>query len=88
MRKKKLCFYYKGPYDGNHDCPLRPKGKANRVMWAYYEESESDNSDQQYDIEEIDGEKEEDKADYFSKIESKDGEGDGQLREARLTSIK
>ena len=39
LRKKKLCFYCKGPYDSNHDCPLRPKGKANRDMWAYYEES-------------------------------------------------
>ena len=44
LRKKKLCLYCKGPYDAKHDCPLRPKGKANRVMWAYYEESKSDNS--------------------------------------------
>ena len=57
LRKKKLCFYCKGPYDANHDCPLRPTGKANKVMWAYYEESKSDNLDQQSDIEEIDGEK-------------------------------
>ena len=70
LRKKKLCFYCKGPYDMNHDCPLRPKGKANRVMWAYYEESESDNSDQQSDIEEIAGEKEEDEAENLSKMES------------------
>ena len=39
LRKKKLCFYCNGAYDANHVCPLRPKGKANRVMWAYYEES-------------------------------------------------
>ena len=31
----------------NHDYPLRPKGKASRVMWAYYEDSDSENSDQQ-----------------------------------------
>lgn len=29
LRRKKLCFYCKGPYDANHDCPLRPKGKEN-----------------------------------------------------------
>ena len=85
LRKKKLCFYYKGPYDANHDCPLRPKGKANRFMWAYYEESNLDNLDQQSDIEEIDREK---KVENLSKIEFKDGEGDRQLREAHLTSIK
>ena len=57
-------------------------------MWAYYEESKLDNSDQQCDIEEIIGEKKEDKAENLSKMEFKDGEGDGKLREARLTSIK
>ena len=65
MRKKKLCFYYKGPYDANNDYPLIPKGKDNKIMWAYYEESKSNNSDQQSDIEEIDGEKKEDKVKKF-----------------------
>ena len=37
------------------------------------------------DIEEIDGEK---KVENLSKMEFKDAEGDGQLREAPLTSIK
>lgn len=46
LRQKKLCFYCKGSYDANHDCPLRPKGRANRVMWAYYEDSESDHEGQ------------------------------------------
>ena len=44
LRRKKLCFYCKGPYDRDHDCPMRPKGKANRVMLAYYEGSDSDSS--------------------------------------------
>ena len=26
---KKLCFFFKGPYEFGHDCPTRPKGKAN-----------------------------------------------------------
>lgn len=47
--RKKLCFYYKGPYDKDHDCPMRHKGKANRVMWAYYEDSDSDNSGHEVD---------------------------------------
>lgn len=45
LRKKKLCFFCKGPYEFGHDCPMRPKGKANRVMWAYYEGSDSDSSE-------------------------------------------
>ena len=44
LHKKKLCFYCKGPYDRDHDCPMRPKGKANKVMWAYYEDLDSDSS--------------------------------------------
>ena len=44
LRRKKLCLYSKGPYDIDHDCPMRPKGKANRVMWAYYEGSNFDSS--------------------------------------------
>ena len=32
LRRKKLCFYCKGPYDRDQDFPIRPKGKANRVM--------------------------------------------------------
>ena len=45
LRNKKLCFYYKGPYYTNHEYSITPKGKANRVVLAYYEESKSDNLD-------------------------------------------
>ena len=41
LRKRKLCFYCKGPYVINHDCPIKPKGKSNRAMWALIEESDS-----------------------------------------------
>ena len=41
---KKLCFFCKGPYEFGHDCPMRPQGKANRAMWAYYEGSDLDSS--------------------------------------------
>ena len=47
LRKKKLCYWCKEPYNRDHDCPLQPKGKANRFMWAYYEDSDSDEVDQQ-----------------------------------------
>lgn len=40
--KKKICFFCKVPYEFGHDCPMRPKGKANQVMWAYYEGSDLD----------------------------------------------
>ena len=29
LRRKKLCFFLKGPYEFGHDCPMRPNGKAN-----------------------------------------------------------
>ena len=47
LRKKKLCYWCKEPYHKDHDFPLRPKGKANHFMWAYYEDSDSDEVDQQ-----------------------------------------
>jgi hypothetical protein len=47
LKKKKLCYWCKEPYNRDHDCPLRPKGKANRFMWAYYEDSDSDEADRQ-----------------------------------------
>ena len=47
LKKKKLCCWCKEPYNRDHDCPLRPKGKANHFMWAYYEDSDSDKVDQQ-----------------------------------------
>ena len=37
LRKRKLCFYCKGPYDINHDYPMKPKGKSNRAMWTLIE---------------------------------------------------
>lgn len=42
---KKLCSYCREPYDLNHDCPLRPKGKAHRIMWVPYEDSEPKKTD-------------------------------------------
>ena len=29
LHRKKLCFFCKGPYEFGHECPMRPKGKAN-----------------------------------------------------------
>lgn len=65
----------------NHDYPLRPKGKENRVMWAYYEDFDSENSDQQFENEES--------------IEEKEGTDDigyektkGRIKEAHLTSVQ
>ena len=29
LPRKKLCFFFKGPYEFGHDYPMRPKGKAN-----------------------------------------------------------
>lgn len=72
LRKKKLCFYCKGPYDVNYDCPLRPKGKANRAMWALYEGS---NSDQQSDYEDSESEKSEQEVEVEAEVK---------LKEARL----
>lgn len=44
LTKKKLCYWCKEPYKKDHDFPLRPKGKVkvNHFMWAYYEDSDSD----------------------------------------------
>lgn len=56
LRKKKLCFFCKGPYEFGHDCPMRPKGKANRVMWAYYKGLDSDSSERHdEDPDEVEG---------------------------------
>ena len=78
LRKKKICFYCKGPYDMKHDYPLRPKGKENKVMWAYYEDSNFENSDQQSENEESIEEKEDI---GYEKIK-------GRLKEAHLTSVQ
>ena len=81
LRKKKNCFYCKGPYDMNHDCPLRPKGKENRVMWAYYEDSDSENSDQQFENDESIEEKE-------GTYDIGDEKTEGRLKEALLISVQ
>ena len=55
--RKKLCFFFKGPYEFGHDYPMRPKGKANGVMWAYYEGLDLDRSEHHdEDLDEEDGE--------------------------------
>ena len=51
MRKKKLCYSCKDPYNKDHDCPLWAKGKANRFMWEHYEDSDSDEDDHQFVLE-------------------------------------
>lgn len=80
LQRKKLCFYCKGPYDANHDCPLRPKGKENRVMWAFVEDSKSD---QQSNSEDSRGKHEEEK----SENEEEQGESSKHLG-AHITSIQ
>ena len=65
----------------NHDYPLRPKGKKNRVMWAYCEDSNSTNSDQQSENEESIEEKE--GIDDIS-----DEKTEGRHKEAHLTSVQ
>lgn len=35
LRRKKLCFHCRGPYDANHDCPMKPKGKNKMMEWFY-----------------------------------------------------
>lgn len=42
LRKKKLCFWCKGPYDDKHGCPLRPKEKKKQMEWFYEGEEQSD----------------------------------------------
>lgn len=88
LRNKKLCFYCKGPYDMNHDCPLRPKGKANRVMWAFYEDSDSENSEQQTENEESSEEKENLDDEKFKQMSTNEGKVEGRLKEACLTSVQ
>ncbi|XP_059065756.1 uncharacterized protein LOC131857345 [Cryptomeria japonica] len=85
LRQKKLCFYCKGPYDANHDCPLRPKGRANRVMWAYYEDSESDHEGQPAGYEDLEAE---DDTQGPLRLDKMDAEVDEHLKEALLTSIQ
>ena len=51
LRKKKLCYLCKDPYNKDRDFPLRAKGRANRFMWEYYEDSDSDEDDQQFVLE-------------------------------------
>lgn len=47
LRKRRLCFYCKGPYDINHDFPMKSKGKSNRAIWALIKDS---NLDHQFEI--------------------------------------
>ena len=77
LRKQKLCFYYKGPYDRDHDCPMRPKGKANKVMWAYYADFDSE-----HEVDHSDAEPE-------AKAEAPETKEEPELHlhEARLSSI-
>ena len=63
LHRKKLCFFLKGPYEFGHDYPMRPKKKANHVMWAYYEGSYLENLEHHdEDPDEIEGEQEVDSA--------------------------
>ena len=75
LRKKKLCFYCKGPYDINHDYPMKPKGKSNCAMWALIEDSDTD---QQSEINDLESEK---------KHHDEELEEEVKLKEACLTSI-
>ena len=76
LRKKKLCFYCKGPCDINYDCPMKPKGKSNRAMWALIEDFDSD---QQSEINDLESEKTEHDEELEEEVK---------LKEARLTSIQ
>ena len=73
LRKKKLCFDCKGPYDISHDYPIKPKGRSNRAMWALIEDSDSN---QQFEINDLESEHDEEL------------EEEVKLKEARLTSIQ
>ena len=79
LRRKKLCFYFKGPYNRDHDFPMRPKGKANRVMWAYYKGSNCDSSGHEDDHNDVKPEVE--------ALETKE-DPELQLQEAHLSSIQ
>ena len=81
LRRKKLCFYCKGPYDRDHDCPLRPKGKANRVMWAYYEGSDSDSTTHEDDHSDTEPKGE-------TEVSEHKEEPELHLQQARLSSIQ
>lgn len=47
LRKRKLCFYCKAPYDQNHNCPLKPKGPNRQMEWFYEGDDIADLTDQQ-----------------------------------------
>ena len=76
LRKRKLCFYCKGPYDINHYFPMKPKGKSNRAMWALIEDFDLD---QQSKINDLELEKSEHDEELEEEVK---------LKEARLTSIQ
>lgn len=46
LHRRKLCFHWKGLYDQNHDCPLKPKGQDRNMEWFYEGENMIDNRDQ------------------------------------------
>jgi hypothetical protein len=81
LRRKKLYFYCKGPYDREHNYPLRPKGKANRVMWVYYEELDSNSPTHEDDHSDTEPEVETEASEHKE-------EPDLHLQQARLSSIQ
>ena len=50
LRRKKLCFHCREPWDLSHKCPL--KAKANQMEYFSAEESQSKREDQHYDSDE------------------------------------
>lgn len=46
---RKLCFYCKGPYDVDHDCPMKPKGKNRMMEWFYDDDGSADLQEQSGD---------------------------------------
>ena len=50
LRKKKLCFHCREPWDLSHKCPL--KAKANQMEYFSAEESQSEREDQHSDSDE------------------------------------
>lgn len=79
LRRRKLCFYCKGPYDFNHDCPLKPKGQNRHMEWFYEGETLTDFSDQQAAIYDTDEEKSENEAEI---------EVESELQEAHMSSMQ
>ena len=79
LRKKKLCFWCKEPYDEKHVYPLRPKVKNNQMEWFYEDEEQSDLSNQQANSEPSDDDKSENEGEQ---------EGGRKLQEAHLTSLQ